>query len=86
MVRGTITRLRVRTASVQTQTRISRGRLPKGSVLPPVAVMYSVYGPFRRLYWSWLPGWVRGREHSAIIRDMNPMSASASRAATSWFT
>ena len=32
-------RLWVRTASEHTQARIKRGRLPKGSLLPPLAVM-----------------------------------------------
>ena len=32
--------------------------------------MTSSNGPFFRLYWCWLPGLVRGRLHSAIVRAM----------------
>ena len=48
--------------------------------------MMSLYGPLTRVYWCWLPGLVRGNEHSAIIRAMKPLSGSASLAETSWFT
>ena len=44
------------------------------------------YGPFCRIYRIRFPGLVRGRLHNAIIRAMNPRSASASRALTSWST
>ena len=33
----------------------------------PVALITKVYRPLRRTYRCWLPGLVRGREHSAII-------------------
>ena len=48
--------------------------------------MMSLYGPLTRLYWRRLPGLVRGREHSAIVRAMKPRAGSASLAPTSWFT
>ena len=48
--------------------------------------MISLNGPLTRLYWSRLPGLVRGRLHSAIIRAMKPRSGSASLAVTSWST
>ena len=34
--------------------------------------MMSLYGPLTRLYWRRLPGLVRGREQSAIVRAMKP--------------
>ena len=33
-----------------------------------MAVMMSLNGPLTRLYWRRLPGLVRGRLHSAIVR------------------
>ena len=79
-------RLWVRTASVQSQARIRRGKFPKGSLVSPLEYMISLNGPLTRLYWCWLPGLVRGNEQSAIIRTMKPRSGSASLARTSWFT
>ena len=80
------TRLWVRTASVHSQASKRRGRLPKGSLLALLENMMSVNGPLTRLYSLQLPGLVRGRLHSAIIRAMKPRSGSASLALTSWFT
>ena len=48
--------------------------------------MTKVYGPFCRIYRIRLPGLVRGRQHNAISRAMNPRSGSASLAVTNWFT
>ena len=39
---STISRLPVRTASVQTQAKIKRGLVPKGSLLSPPAIMMSL--------------------------------------------
>ena len=63
-----------------------RGKLPKGSLLLIPALIPSVYGPLTLLYCSRLPGLVRGRLHSAIVRAMKPRSGSASLALTNWFT
>ena len=82
----TISRLPVRTTSVQSHATIKRGRLPKGSLLPRPAIIPSVKGPLTRLYWSRFPGLVRGREQSAIVRAIKPRSGSASLAPTSWST
>ena len=43
-------------------------------------------GPLMRLYSFRLPGLVRGRLHSARSRAMNPRSACASLAVTTWST
>ena len=44
------TRLRVCTASVETQAKSKRGRLPKGSLVSTPDCIYSVKGPLTRLY------------------------------------
>ena len=61
----TNSRLWVRTASVETQASSNRGRLPKSSLLSPVALITKVYGPLRRTYRYRWTGLVRGRLHSA---------------------
>ena len=70
---------------LQIQARIKRGRFPKGSLLIRLSATHdqSVYGPLAVAYTEVrLPGLLRGKLHSAIVRAMNPRSGSASLAVT----
>lgn len=54
--------------------KASLGRLPKGNLLSPPAIVISLQGPLVGLYWTRPLGSGRGKEQGVESLAMNPMS------------